>query len=197
MAPKEGTWEHYSTTLPKWRPILKPANIYVGAQGLVQERMKAPEVKDLLRDYSHDFPDYLMAGSWLYKHENPKKIFDHYINYFKKYDGDQAPPTPLDISVDRPVWLLYNMAQPNWEFSENIQYSTANDTDDMTRNFEKVCTMKHNNALILSNRCRSNPRDLKFNLHVCVTQEAMKTDIIIDPGSSNGGGGHPPNEGGD
>jgi len=59
----------------------------------------------------------------------------------------------------------------------------------MGRNFVKVCTMDNMNGLLLLNQHRSNPKGLKFNLHVTVSQRAdgrkMATDIIIDPGLGN------------
>lgn len=179
-------------------PILLPINIDIVDGKFVRERMTAPQVKKLYADFKGDLPDYM------FKHPdhfaNPKKVFTEYVNYFSKQDGVEGPrqrtsPTPLDIECNRPTWLLFNLTRSNWKFSKGAQYSTENDSDDQTRNFEKICTMKRGKCLLLSNRHRSSPKGLKFNLHVTISQRegrtTYKTPIIIDPGLGNPGGNPP------
>lgn len=176
-------------------PILMPVNIDIIDGKFVRERMTAPQVKRLYADCKGELPEYMFEHP---KHfANPNKVFSEYIKYFAKQDGVEGPgaPTPLDVQCNRPTWMLFNLPRRNWKFSKDAQYSTMNDPDDQTRNFEKICTLNKMNSLLLSNRHRSNPKGLKFNLHVTMSQREngimCKTPIIIDPGSDQIGHGIP------
>jgi len=171
-------------------PILLPINVDIVDGKIVRERMKAPQVKRLYADCKGEIPDYMFRHP---KHfSNPNKVFKDYVKYFQAIDGVEGPrnPTPLDVECNGPTWLLFNLPRRNWKFTKGAQYSTMNDPDDQTRNFEKICTLDKMNCLLLSNRCRSKPKDLKFNLHVTISQRegrtSYKTPIIIDPGLGNG-----------
>lgn len=172
-------------------PILLPINIDIVDGKIVRERMLAPDVKRLYADCKGELPDYMFGNPKYF--DNPNTVFKEYVKYFAKQDGVEGPdsPTPLDIVCNRPTWILFNLPRNNWKFSKDTQYSTMNDRDDQTRNFEKICTLNKMNCLLLSNRHRSNPKGLKFNLHVTMKQREggvlCKTPIIIDPLGNNHG----------
>lgn len=191
------SWDDFANTRADGDrfPILLPINIDIVDGKLVRERMKAPQVKRLYADCCGEIPEYMLAHP---KHfPNPNKVFKEYVKYFAKQDGVEGPdaPTPLDVVCNRPTWLLYNLPRRNWKFSKDAQYSTMNDPDDQSRNFEKICTMDKMNCLLLANRHRSDPKGLKFNLHITISQRengvTFKTPIIIDPGGKNSGGQTP------
>ena len=177
-------------------PILMPINLDIVDGKLVRTRMKAPEVKKLFAKHRNQFPDYMQKAPKLF--DDPKKIFSEYVKYFQKMDGVEGPgdETALDLICNQPTWMLFNLPRSDWKFTRDVQYSVMNDTDDQTRNFEKICTLNNRNCLLLSNRCRSAPKGLKFNLHVTITQrengKTYKTPIIIDPPVNNNSGGWPP-----
>lgn len=191
------SWDDFANTRKDGDrfPILLPINIDIVDGKLVRERMKAPQVKRLYADCCGEVPDYMKAHPRHFT--NPDKVFREYVKFFAKQDGVEGPedPTPLDVQFNRPTWLLYNLPRRNWKFSKDAQYSTVNDPDDQSRNFEKICTLDKMNCLLLSNRHRSNPKGLKFNLHVTINQREngvlCKTPIIIDPGGGNKGHGIP------
>jgi len=171
-------------------PILLPVDIGITPDGaLTRELMDFNRVEKLAAELRNNLPDY-MFNSDLTPH-NPDSVFDDYIDYFEAPSRSQGPvpPTPLDLVVKMPVWTLFYLKPKAWSFSKDIQYSTVNDMDDMTRNFEKIATMAKNKALLISNRRRCAPKGLKFNLHVTITQKldgrVMKTPIIIDPEQDN------------
>lgn len=177
-------------------PILLPVAIGMGPNGeLTRELMDYRDIEKLAAKLREDLPHYMFDRK-LTKHD-PEKIFGDFIKYFKAQGGSQGPrpPTPLDITVSMPVWMLYYLKLKTWSFSKDKQYSTLNDPDDMCRNFEKIATMNKGKVLLLSNRRRCAPKDLKFNLHVTISQKIdgrmMKTPIIIDPDGDNdeGSGG--------
>ncbi len=177
-------------------PILLPVIIGIGPNGeLTRELMDYRAVEKLAAHLRRDLPDY-MFNRKLTPHD-PETIFGDFIKYFKAQGGSQGPrhPTPLDLSVSMPVWVLYSLKPKAWSFSKDKQYSTLNDRDDMRRNFEKIATMSKGKVLLLSNRRRCAPKNMKFNLHVTISQKTdgkiMKTPIIIDPNQSNdeSGGG--------
>ena len=171
-------------------PMLLPVAIGIGPNGeLTRELMDYRDIEKLAVKLREELPDY-MFNRKLTAHD-PEKIFDDFIKYFKAQGGSQGPrpPTPMDLIVKMPVWTLFYLKPKAWSFSKDIQYSTVNDMDDMTRNFEKIATLGRNKALLISNRRRCAPKGLKFNLHVTVTQRldgrVMKTPIIIDPDQDN------------
>jgi len=190
------SWDDYSakrvTEDRGQTPILLPVHIDLNERGeIVRERMKSAEVKKLYaKCRKKDFPAYMKKAPKLF--DRPDDIFNDYLEYFGPIDGVEGPgkPSPLDFNFKCHVWILFHLPKPNWKFSGHRQYSVENDMDDLTRNYEKICTMDDNNALLVSNRCRSNPKGLKYNLHVSINQTSedgkpMCTDIIIDPGSNN------------
>ncbi len=114
-------------------------------------------------------PDGYLESKYLA--EDFETMLDDYIKFFVT-DTVQGiiPSTPLDIKVNRPIWILYILPRRNWKFSKDRQFSTENDRDDFGRNFEKITTFDKNNMLLLANHCRSTPKGLKFNLHVTISQ---------------------------
>ncbi len=173
------------------RTLLLPINIDIIDGKFLPTRMTAGQVNHVRQNFISEIPAYVQSEKHLFP--NPEKMFKDYISYFKPVDGSEGPmsPTPLDLKVERPVWMMFNLPRKNWKFTKDRQYSTSGDADDQTRNIESVCTMDNKNILIVSNRCRCNPKKLKFNLHVTINQTMngirMKTPIIIDPGIGNGG----------
>lgn len=194
-------WDKYSASKKsKKQTLLLP--IKVGIDGetgeVIRARMREPEVRDLYSKFRKDIPDYIFSESHLFP--NPDEVFEDYIEYFEGEGVESADffqPTPLDWHVDRPVFLLYTFFHKDtWSFTEKQQFSTLNDPDDVTRNIVKICTMNDFKALLLWNRCRSSPPNLKFNLHVSINQSEagtrgetidLGTDIIIDPRGGNSG----------
>ena len=185
------SWDDYAAKRPGPKPILMPIHIDINEQGeIVRERMKSPEVKKLYMNCRDEFPAYMAKAPELF--DDPHAIFRDYVEYFDKIDGVQGPgvASPLDLVIPKPVWILFSLPRKNWAFSKHQQYSIEHDCDDLTRNYEKICTMDNHNALLVSNRNRSAPKGLKYNLHVTISQKShtgapMQTDIIIDPGSTN------------
>jgi hypothetical protein len=181
-------WDKFSmsrTESAVRHPILMPINLDIVDGRLVRTRMKAPDVKKLYAKCRNEFPDYMQKAPKLF--DNPDKIFKEYVNFFQNQDGVEGPgdETALDLNCIHPTWMLFNLPRRNWEFTRGVQYSVINDMDCQQRNFEKICTLNGRRSLILSNRCRSMPKGLKFNLHVTMTQKengkTYKTPIIIDP----------------
>ena len=193
-------WDEYSATKAnKRQTLLLPIKLGIGKKGeILRRRMIQPELKTFYTAYKKDIPSYIFSESELFP--NPDEVFEDYLEYFAG-EGTENPstpkPTPLDWNVDRPVFLLYTFFhEETWRFSEKTQFSTVNDPDDVTRNMVKICTMNENKALLMWNRCRSNPENLKFNLHVSVHQSErgpdrrkidLQTDILIDPRGGNTG----------
>ena len=179
-----------------YTPILLPIHIDINEKGeIARHRMTAGDVKKLYKASRREFPAWMTKAHFACA--NPGDVFKDYVEYFSPIDGVEGPrpASPLDLTVNRPVWNLFNLPRKNWKFSKNKQYSVENDPDDMMRNFEKICTLDNNNAVLISNRCRSNPKSLKYNLHITISQREARrlyrTDIIIDPMQDNdpdGGG---------
>lgn len=185
-------WDDYLAARPGKTPILLPIAVDIEDGEIVRNRIKAGDVEKVISRCKKELPKYL--SDKLINPHDTSSIFEDYIEYFKDIDGAQGPvATPLDLSTPKAVWVLFYLPRENWKFSKDRQYSTENDRDDLLRNFEKICTLDDRNYLLLANNCRSNPKGLKFNLHVTISQMidgiAMETPIIIDPGSDNGGGG--------
>lgn len=179
-------WDEYQNDRPGSTPILLPVSVDINADGeLTRNRMKAGDVEALFARCRNELPKHL-SNAEINPHD-AASIFNDYVEYFKEIDAAQGPvPTPLDIRAKRPVWALFHLPRENWKFTEGCQYSTLNDRDDILRNFEKLCTFDDENYLLLSNRYRSSPSGLKFNLHITISQTSkngnlQKTPIIIDP----------------
>lgn len=180
-----------------YTPILMPILIGITPEGEFKPTLlKVSRVKALSRKLKTTLPSY-MFNRKLTKYD-PAAIFKDYIDYFDGPESKQGarPDSPLDLKVRKPVWTLFDLKPDSWTFSEGLQFSTENDPDTMHRNFVKIATMDDSNVLLVSNRRRCAPDDLKFNLHVTITQEGddcglLKTPIIIDPGQDNNqaGGG--------
>lgn len=188
-------WDEFAESRQEQaNPILLPISVDINEDGEIsRERMRAPDVKSLyIRNWEKDIPSYIFDHPDRFG--DAHKVFREYIDYFADIDGAQGPgiPSPLDLAIKQPTWMLFYLPRKNWKFTVNRQYSVENDRDDLLRNFSKVCTMDDMNVLILSNSCLSSPKRLKFNLHVTVFQEVegrhLETDIIIDPGTQNQGG---------
>lgn len=182
-----------NTTKRDYTPILLPIRIGINSDGeLTRARVKAPRIIKLAKKLKTTLPAYMFDRK-LTKYD-PDAIFKDYINYFKHQDGAESalPEGPLDLIVKKPVWTLFDLKPDCWTFSEGQQFSTVNDPDTMLRNFVKIATMDDDNVLLMSNRRRCAPDNLKFNLHVTITQKAadgrlLKTPIIIDPAQNNSG----------
>lgn len=198
------TWEDYEADclhLPngsrRKKPILLPVIIGMNSNGeFTQMRLKTGRVKKLAKKLKTDLPKYMFDRNMT--PYDPEDIFDEYINYFKSQDGAQSalPPTPLDLKAKMPVWTLFYLKPKAWTFTKSVQFTSVNDPTDLSRNFEKIATLGDDKALLISNRRRCAPKDLKFNLHVTVTQQGrsqdvLTTPIIIDPEQDNdtGSGG--------
>lgn len=183
------SWDEYQKDRPGRTPILLPIIVGINSAGEIRrELMRAPKVASLARRLHKDLPGYMFNRN-LTKHD-PVAIFDDYIEYFDNhFKQGPTPEGPLDLTVKKPVWMLYYFDQKAWKFSKDIQFSTVNDPNDMTCNFVKIATMESNNALLMKNRFRCGPKGLKFNLHATITQKidgrTMKTPIIIDPDQTN------------
>ena len=200
-------WDKFIDNKPASPVALLPLEIGLDAKGeIFRRRMKADDVAEIWKNIKTKFPHYMYKEPSLF--DDPKRIFEDYINFFKKYDSEEISPprSPLDILIRKPTWLLYSLGNPNWKFAKTgAQFSTENDADDQTRNFVKIATfnddrlpptwseygqpLNERKLFILSNRNRCAPTNLKFNLHVDVLQKTIRgydsTTIIIDPGSKN------------
>lgn len=201
------TWDEFLRVGSKAPVALLPLEIGINKKGeIFRHRMKGGEIKTIWGNIKNDFPHYMAKRPDLF--DEAFQIFDDYITYFEKKDGEELSPprTPLDIIITKPTWLLYSLGNPNWKFCKTgPQYSTENDLDDQTRNFVKIATfnddrqststaeygqpMNERKLLLLANRNRSAPKNLKFNFHVDVLQilfgKENSTTIIIDPGGTN------------
>jgi len=180
-------WDKFTNSHKRDHPVLMPIHVDIVDGEIRRSRMSAGEVKRLFKKCKDDFPFYMKREPKLF--DSPREIFEDYLDHFGPIDGVEGPDvlTPLDVNINQPTWMLYNLPRKNWKFSKQKQYSVENDYDDLCRNFVKICTLDNNNVLIMENRNRSQPKGLKFNLHVAINQKAdgqkMVTDIIIDPGS--------------
>lgn len=187
-------WYEYQKKSPSKKPILLPISIKMETDGLERLRIKSTDMALKQADLMTEFEAHCKKpGGELEGRYGPKDfqtMLDEYNTFFINDSMQGAiPPTPLDLKINRPVWILFYLPHPSWKFSEGRQFSTENDRDDFARNFEKITTFENNDWLLLANHCRSTPKGLKYNLHVTVTQVengvTMETPIIIDPGSEN------------
>lgn len=193
------SWDEYQAEAIKTKrhrshPLLLPISIDIADGVIVRERIKANLVKEIYAKHKSEFPKGMFKEKNRWAVPDPDKIFSNYIEAFPDDFAQSAlPPSPLDISIRHPTWLLAYLPRDNWTFCEACQYSVENDRDDIRRNFEKICMFGDRKYLILFNRHRSNPKKLKFNFHVNIHQvqdgKDMWTDIIIDPGTNNDGYG--------
>lgn len=186
--------------------VFLPLELGMNEDGeIYRRRMKAGDISKIWKGIKGEFPSYMQKEPSLF--DDPEQIFGEYVKYFEKIDGtDLAPPrTPLDLKITHPTWIMFSLDNPNWKFAKHgAQFSTENDADDLARNFVKIATfddprlpdtpmheqpMKARKLLILANRNRCAPKDLKYNLHVDVLQTLFgkpnSTTIIIDPGGGN------------
>ena len=194
-------WDDYQRTNDSKKPILLPIRVSIEDGIIDRDRIKQEVIagwRDELLVELHDHccnPNGYLEDR--YDVDDFQIMLDDYIKYFESDNKDgPRPPSPLDFSINRPVWFLFYLPRPNWRFTDTIQFSTENDRDDFGRNFEKITTLQNGNILVLANHCRSQPVGLKYNLHVTIAQDQdgreVYTDIIIDPGGDNGtrGGGN-------
>jgi len=189
------SWDDYQNSKKKRGPIFLPLSIDIDDGVFVRDRIRAPAVKKLYKACRSEVPSYMLKNEPVIP--NPETAIKDYLNYFGPIDGVEGPPveTPFDLQICQPTFILFHLPRPNWKFTKDCQYSVANDPDDMGRNFVKICTMDNMNGLLLLNQHRSNPKGLKFNLHVTIKQKigrkTYETPIIIDPGTGNNGAGIP------
>lgn len=191
-------WDEFQKTHESKVPLLLPVSISIEDGIIARDRIKSDDIAKLRKGFLKEFKSHCnvmeqhLGGA--YSYETFETMLDEYIEAFE-CDSNQGPrpPSPLDFKIGRPVWFLFHLPRDNWTFTKERQYSMENDRDDHMRNCEKVCTLDEGNFLLLSNNCRSAPKDLKYNLHVTITQKErrrkLSTDIIIDPGMDNGIGG--------
>jgi len=195
------SWDEYQLKAVKENqhrsiPLLLPISVDIVDGCISRDRIKANIIQDIWKTYKSELPKFLFKEENRWGVPDPKVIFENYIAGFPQdFAQSGLPPSPLDIHIEHPTWLLFHLPRENWTFCKGCQYSVANDSDDMSRNFEKVAMFGDRKFLILSNRHRSNPENLKFNLHVNIHQiqdgKDMWTDIIIDPGVGNNDVGIP------
>jgi len=184
------TWDKYSDSVKnKRKTLLLPIKIDMVDGKFVRERMHAKKVKELFSKGRKS-----ISKDWFNNPKllpDPQKAVDHYISYFRSELSESAdfnPPSPLDIKVKRPVFLLYTFERDLWRFSDPVAYRVHNDMDDHTRNFFNVARMDDGRGLMLLNRHYCNPKGLKFDLCVDIKQKKYGrsvTPIIIDPGTNN------------
>lgn len=213
----QASWDEYVSSQEGSPIVLLPLKIGMkhdkdkDEMAFYRQRMTAGEVGKIWKGIKNDFPYYMNRAPELFP--NPKDIFNGYINHFAKKDGNNSEEsrTPFDLNIKQPTWLLFSLGNRNWKFAKKgPQFSTENDADDLTRNFVKIAmfddpTLPDNDMfdntvdsdeklntrklLLLANRNRCAPKNLKYNLHVDILQnlfgQAHATTVIIDPGGLN------------
>ena len=211
------SWDEYAASQGGSPVVLLPLEIGMkydkdkDEMAFYRQRMRAGQVSKIWKGIKDDFPYYMNIAPQLFV--NPEKVFKGYINHFSKKDGNDSPEsrTPFDLNINQPTWLLFSLGNRNWKFAKTgPQFSTENDADDQTRNFVKIATfddprlpddrmfpntvdsseeLNTRKLLLLANRNRCAPKNLKYNLHVDILQELMgeahSTAVIIDPGGNN------------
>lgn len=189
-------WDEYQRESTSKIPILLPISVSIEDGIIERKRILSTDIQAIRGDLVTEFTAHCKHPNGelenKYSVADFEAILDDYESFFIN-DKDQSavpPPGPLDLKINRPVWLMFHLPRVNWQFSADRQFSVENDRDDFGRNFEKITTLDNNNVLILANHCRSSPPGLKYNLHVTISQNeggrTLKTPIIIDPGSDNG-----------
>lgn len=191
-------WADFQRDYKGSGPILLPVSVNMVDGIIVRNRIKAGDLalqrEKLLNDFEAHCSNLPGRIGGAYTLCDFKHIMDEYIKWFES-DDKQNPfkPSPLDLRITRPVWILFHADNDHWTFSEHRQFSVENDRDDHMRNCVKICTLDNNNMFLMENRWRIAPLRMKYNLHVTITQEengeTLYTDIIIDPGLDND---HPP-----
>ena len=187
-------WDVFQKKHPSKKPILLPISISIENGLIERDRIKSGEIAamrdSLLADFKKhcDNPDGYLEDK--YKPTHFKTMLDDYIKAFASDNKEgPLPPSTLDFQMNRPVWLLFHLPRKNWKFTKRRQFSSENDRDDFARNYEKITTLRKRDILILANHCRSSPKDLRYNLHITISQKqdrkTVYTDIIIDPGTNN------------
>lgn len=194
-------WDEFQRTHRSHVPLLLPISISIEDGIIARDRVKSDDLAKHRDRFLEEFKVHCKETEShvgdAYCFETFETMLDEYIEAFAS-DGNQGPrpPSPLDFSISRPIWFMFYLPRKNWTFTKERQYSMENDRDDHLRNCEKVCTLGGGRVLLLSNNCRSAPENLKYNLHVTITQtegdEELSTDIIIDPGMDNSIGDPPP-----
>lgn len=191
-------WDDFQENFETDSPLLLPISISIEDGIIARDRLKYDDISKMRSDLLAQFETHCSNCAkdktriaTPYCTVDFEKILDEYLSEFES-DNDQGPrpPSPLDFNISRPVWFLFYLPRENWTFSKHRQYSMENDHDDYSRNCEKICTLADERILILANHCRSKAKDLKYNLHITITQKNQKektlyTDIIIDPGMNN------------
>lgn len=193
-------WEDYINALPDKEVGLLPLWVDIDEKGIQRSIISKKDVAKLYSKFrrNKDIPDYMFGTDCV------PNIEDAFKSYIKDYGGKESPglkASPLDIVTPKPIFVLYMLSRKDSRghkirFTEAQQFSCVNDMDDMTRNVFKVCTVNDYKGFIMYDSCRSNPQNLKYNLHVTITQKITdnngckvdaETPIIIDPGIGNKG----------
>lgn len=197
-------WDEYQRVSKRKLPILLPISVDIKNGIIDRHRIKSTEIAVMRTNLMMEFKGHCQNPNGYLENKYHAKQFEEMIDDYIKFFIDDAkqgavPPGPLDLNISRPVWILYALPRKNWKFTKDRQFSVENDRDDFARNFEKIMTFDKNNMLLLANHCRSNPKGLKFNLHVTISQREngrmLRTPIIIDPGTDNGTRGGPGQQG--
>ena len=186
------TWDKYSDSVADTRKtLLLPIKLGIRNGEFTRERMNAKDVKLMYVKGRKDIHNDWRKNPKLLP--NPDKAVDHYLKYFRSElnESSSLSHNPLDLTVERPVFLMIGFEHKNWRFTKAIPYRVHNDMDDHTRNFFHVATMNSAKGLMLLNRHYSNPKGLKFDLCVDVKQKGGTVPIIIDPLSGNNGASFP------
>lgn len=199
-------WEKYIKANKKDPYVMLPLEVGMTNDGeFYRSRMGASDVAKIRDGIIDLFPKYVRA--YPLEFGVPKQIFGNYIKFFDRHDSADLKPvnTPFDLTVTHPTWILFSLGNANWKFSKKgPQFSTENDDDGFLRNYVQVGMfddprlpkkklhgqpMNSRKLLILANRNRSAPTNLKYNLHVDILQtlnrKRQSTEIMIDPGGNN------------
>lgn len=161
-------------------PILLPITVDIDDGIVKRDLLTAADVKRFYKK-NDDALDALGPKA--------KDIFKDFAKFFAENDVQgPRPESPLDFWISHPVWFLFVLPRKNWAYTDHTQISVEN--DDERANVEQIATLHKGRAILVSNCCRSAPENLKYNLHITITQtdeggKTLKTDIIIDPGLNN------------
>lgn len=197
-------WDKYVNKMPCRQAALLPLYVDIDEHKIYRKRITSQEVDAFYAAHSNEIPDYMRTQPDYFP--NIDDVVDHYVNAFHQFDGGQGPKdlNPLDINTNRPTYMLFTLTERGyknvvWRFSEDEQITCINDGLGPFRNLLPICTLNDGKSLLALNRHRSNHPNLKFNLHVTISQKEridrknvwLKTPIIIDPGLGNDGHGVP------
>ena len=198
-------WKNFQRHFKGAGSILLPISFDIKDGKIVRNRITAKELSSLRTELINDFEaHYKTVNDEIaedYSVSEFKTMLDEYIKWFEgggtsnitegSIDDSQKTTrkNPLDLTIERPVWILFHTANKHWTFSEHRQFSVENDRNDHSRNCVKICTLMKNKMFLMKNRWRVAPLVMKYNLHVTITQQEngkdLYTDIIIDPGMNN------------